>query len=189
MSGPSGASSSTWFSPTSEQHSLDALLLDDLAVGQLELKAVAVELERLVELLDGDADVVDPGEHAPQSIAARARSPRLGAYLPPATSAALAAATTRRPTPGARSIRGVPSMIRSIAVAFEHLALEQLVRERVELAAVSDDQPLRRAPRLLDQILALLVADPQRRLRQLHVTVRRATEPGRAHREVVHHLV
>ena len=29
-----------------QQHGLDALLLDDLAVGDLELEAVAVELER-----------------------------------------------------------------------------------------------------------------------------------------------
>ncbi len=44
--GESGASNSTWFSPTSKQQRLDALLGDDLAMGDRELEGVAVELER-----------------------------------------------------------------------------------------------------------------------------------------------
>ena len=68
-------------------------------------------------------------------------------------------------------MRGTPSMIRSIDVAVEHLVLEQLAGERIELAAVGEDQLLRRAPGLLDQVLALLVADPQRALGQAHVAV------------------
>src|SRR6476661_4719632 len=35
------------------------------------------------------------------------------------------------------------------SLALQHLVLEQLVRQRVELAAVGDDQPLRGAARLL----------------------------------------
>ena len=46
-----------------EQHRLDALLGDHLAVAEPQLEAVAVELERGLELLHGDADVVDAAEH------------------------------------------------------------------------------------------------------------------------------
>ena len=46
-----------------QQHRLHALLLDDLAVGDAELEAVAVELQRGLDLLDGHADVVDAAEH------------------------------------------------------------------------------------------------------------------------------
>src|SRR4029077_10704174 len=38
-------------------------------------------------------------------------------------------------------------------LALQHLVLEQLVRERVELATVADDQPLRGPAALLDQRL------------------------------------
>src|ERR1700760_38942 len=51
-----------------EQDRLDALLLDDLAMRERELEAVAIQRERRRELLDGDADVVDPREHAQQFI-------------------------------------------------------------------------------------------------------------------------
>src|SRR6516225_9022797 len=54
-------------------------------------------------------------------------------------------------------------------VAIENLMLEQLLRERVELPPVGDDHLLRPAASLLDQPLALLVADAQRRLRLAHV--------------------
>src|SRR5580693_8745183 len=42
---------------------------------------------------------------------------------------------------------------------------------------------------LLDQVLALLVAQAQRPLRQPHVAFRRAPHAGGAHREVMHHRV
>ena len=74
-------------------------------------------------------------------------------------------------------------------LALEHLVLEQLVRERVELGAVGDDHLLRGPAGFLDQILALLVADPQRGLRQPHVAVGRAPHAGGAHRVVVDHRV
>ena len=54
---------------------------------------------------------------------------------------------------------------------------------------MGDDHPLRGAARLLDQVLALLVADPERRLGQPHVAVGRAAHAGGAHREVVDHRV
>ena len=48
-----------------EQDRLDALGLDDLAVHERHLVVALVERERRVDVLDGDADVVDAGEHAP----------------------------------------------------------------------------------------------------------------------------
>ena len=45
-----------------EQDRLDALRLDRLTVGELHLEALLVELDRGVEVLDGDADVIDPSE-------------------------------------------------------------------------------------------------------------------------------
>ena len=42
-----------------QQRSLDALLGDRLAVLERHLEDLAVELDRGVEILDGDADVVD----------------------------------------------------------------------------------------------------------------------------------
>ena len=39
--------------------------LDRLAVGQLDREVTLVERERGVEIVDGDADVVDPVEHRP----------------------------------------------------------------------------------------------------------------------------
>jgi len=71
-----------------KQNGLDPLLGDDLAVGQGHLEAVAVELERGLELLDGYSDVVDAAEHPEQSIAGCCRPPR----NPPAAGSAPVAA-------------------------------------------------------------------------------------------------
>ena len=49
--------------PDVEQDRLDALLGDDLAVGHLELEAVAPEGQRGLDLLDGHSHVVDAPEH------------------------------------------------------------------------------------------------------------------------------
>jgi hypothetical protein len=46
-----------------EERSLDALLLDRLAVLKRHPKALGVELDRRVEILDGDTDMVDCLEH------------------------------------------------------------------------------------------------------------------------------
>jgi hypothetical protein len=46
-----------------EQHGLDALVLDGLAVLELHVEALAVEGDRLVEVLDRDADVIYAFEH------------------------------------------------------------------------------------------------------------------------------
>jgi hypothetical protein len=73
--------------------------------------------------------------------------------------------------------------------AVEHLLLEQLPRQVVELPAVREDHLLRRAPRFFDEVLTLLVANPQRRLREPHVAVGRAPYAGRSHRKLVHHRV
>src|SRR4029077_4757187 len=50
-----------------QQHGLDALLPHDLAMGDVQLEQLAVELQRGVDLLDGDADMVDAVEHAAES--------------------------------------------------------------------------------------------------------------------------
>ena len=119
-----------------EQDSLDALLLDDLAVGHLHPEGVPIERQRVLDVLDGDADVVDPVEHAPQSsLEARRNLPEpSGASASDSKQACLdtygrswraarsrhrtaagTAAATRRPTPGLRSNRGTPTITRSIA--------------------------------------------------------------------------
>ncbi len=46
-----------------EQHGLDALLTDRLAVDQRHPQAVAIERDRRLEIIDGDADVVDGAQH------------------------------------------------------------------------------------------------------------------------------
>ena len=46
-----------------EQHRLDALLGDRLAVGERHPEGALVELQRGVEVVDGDADVIDQPEH------------------------------------------------------------------------------------------------------------------------------
>ena len=46
-----------------EQHGLDALLLDDLAMRDGHAVGLLVQRDRGVEVFDGDPDVVDPGEH------------------------------------------------------------------------------------------------------------------------------
>jgi len=50
-----------------EEHGLDALLLDDLAVLERQAEPVAVERDRLVEVVDRDAYVVDASEHGAES--------------------------------------------------------------------------------------------------------------------------
>ena len=50
-----------------EQHRLDALLGDRLAMHDGHPVGPLVERERRVEVGDGDADVVDPAEHGPDS--------------------------------------------------------------------------------------------------------------------------
>ena len=74
-------------------------------------------------------------------------------------------------------------------VPLEDLVLEQLPSECIEIGAVRQHQLLRRPAGFLDQVLALLDADSQGRLRQPHVAVGRAPHAGRAHRVVVDHRV
>ena len=50
-----------------EQHGLDALLLDGLAVLHGHAEPLRVERDGLVEVLHGHSDVIDPPEHGPQS--------------------------------------------------------------------------------------------------------------------------
>ena len=110
----------------------------------------------LSELGDGYADVVDAAEHTASLLARKID----GRACRDAQADAGSALEARHPLHDAVD-----------GTALEHLVLEQLVRERVELNAVREDHPLRRATRLLDQLSALLVADPQRRLRQAHIAV------------------
>ena len=46
-----------------EQHGLDALLLDGLAMLLGHAEALPVQVDRSVEVCDGHSDVVDPFEH------------------------------------------------------------------------------------------------------------------------------
>ncbi len=46
-----------------QEHGLDALLLDDLAMRDLHPEAVAPQRERGLDLRDRNADMVDPPEH------------------------------------------------------------------------------------------------------------------------------
>ncbi len=46
-----------------EEDRLDAELLDDLAVLLAHVEPVAVDLQRRLEVLHGDADVIDAPEH------------------------------------------------------------------------------------------------------------------------------
>ena len=103
--------------------------------------------------------------------------------------AAGTAAATRSPTPGLRSNRGTPTITRSIASRSSTSLLNSSDGERVELGAMTDDQPARGAACLVDQLAALLVAQAQRGLREAHVAVRGAPDTGTAHRVVVHHRV
>ena len=60
-----------------EQRGLDALLGDRLAVDERHAVGVAVDGDRGVEVLDGDADVVDAAEHPAEcTLSARAHRPR-----------------------------------------------------------------------------------------------------------------
>ena len=54
-----------------EQHGLDALLVDDLAVLERQPVGLLVQRDRRVEVGDGDADVIDPLEHGRESSAPR----------------------------------------------------------------------------------------------------------------------
>ena len=165
-----------------EQHRLDALLLRPPRGGPPPSESVSPQPERGVDLLDGHADVVDALEHARQSI--DRPYPRSRSRPPPSPRRPAAQPDARRALQAGHALHDPLDRL-----ALEHLVLEQLLRERVELAAVADDHPLRRAARFLDQVLALLVADPQRRLGQPHVAVGRAAKAGGAHRVVVHHRV
>src|SRR5215213_9606793 len=59
-----------------EQNRLDALLLDGLAVGERHRESALVEAEGGVDVLDGDAHVVDPSEHRRQSMRPRREGSR-----------------------------------------------------------------------------------------------------------------
>jgi hypothetical protein len=51
-----------------EQNGLNALLLDRLAVLERHAEPLAIESDRLVEVLDGDSDVIDAVEHERGSV-------------------------------------------------------------------------------------------------------------------------
>src|SRR6185312_13164849 len=65
-----------------EQRRVDALLRHGLAVDQWHAELVAVQRERVVDALDGDADVVDRGQHGPPRISVATRRRPAG---PPAS--------------------------------------------------------------------------------------------------------
>ena len=77
-----------------EQCRVDALLGHGLAVDEWHAELVAVERERVVDALDGDADVVDRGQHG-----AAEHIGRLG-YFPRARGAPPVSRSTQRPARG-----------------------------------------------------------------------------------------
>ena len=102
-----------------EQRRVDALLRHRLAVDERHAELVAVERERVVDALDGDADVVDRGQHG---AAEHIDRPRLGTTAPVRGGGAVGcvsvdAAARPRWMPARRSgaVTGVPAMIRSIS--------------------------------------------------------------------------
>ena len=144
-----------------EQDRLDAVLGDRLAMDERHPEGSLVERDRGVEVLDGDADVVDPAETRPLSLARRLRRGRrerdaVAAAPLDLESAASARARARRrprrPRPAPRrstaSCRAAPRALglqlpadppgRAVAVGLE----EQ--RERV--AAEPERRGRRRAP-------------------------------------------
>ena len=86
-----------------EQRRVDALLGHRLAVDEWHAELVAVERERVVDALDGDADVVDRGQHGaaehidPRLLRAGRRLGRLGGRGGEAEVDAGAAVGRRRP--------------------------------------------------------------------------------------------
>src|SRR6185437_5748586 len=58
-----------------EQRGLDALRLHRLAVGERHAEGLLVEGEGALEVVGGDADVVDSAEHGPGSLRSRERIP------------------------------------------------------------------------------------------------------------------
>ena len=82
VSGPSGAQQLDVAVADVQQHRLDALRLDRLAVRELHPEALLVERDRRVEVLDGDADVVDPAEHGAESTCGGSARRRLRALDP-----------------------------------------------------------------------------------------------------------
>ena len=196
VSAPSGASSSTWFSPTSSSTASTPCSSTISRWADVQLEAVAPQLERGVDLLDGDADMVDAVEHrrgvygSAQSAASELR--RAGGS--PASRSRVDGDLARgrdhaQPDPG-RALQarhaGHDPVDRG---AVEDLVLQQLARERVELVRGGRRSASARPAGLLDQVLALLVAQAQRRLGQPHVAVGRAPDAGGAHRVVVDHRV
>src|SRR5690349_5049862 len=59
--------------PYIEQHRLDTLGLSRLAVRERHLEALLIEVDGGLEILDGDADVVNASEHRPASLRGRRR--------------------------------------------------------------------------------------------------------------------
>src|SRR5919197_1798318 len=59
-----------------EQHGLDALLVDHLAMCERHAVVALVQRDRRFEVLDGDSYVVDPGEHPRERLPPRGIRPR-----------------------------------------------------------------------------------------------------------------
>src|SRR3954452_14244269 len=170
--------------PDVEQDRLDTLLLDDLAMRERHAVRPLVQRDGGVEVVDGDADVVDLGEHAapesrwPGPASARGR-PLAGAHGGgDADLADRLGLAVDRP---ARHDR-------VDLAAVEDLVGEQLAGEALEQVAVLLDETPRRAMRLEGELALLLVADAPREVGQrLGVDGRRLRRLAGAHRVVVDH--
>src|SRR4051794_22669431 len=167
-----------------EQDRLDALLLDDLAMRERHAVGPLVQRDGGVEVVDGDADVVDLGEHA----APESRWPRPGS-------------ARGRPLAGAHgggdadladrlrlAVGRAAGHDRVDLAAVEDLVGEQLPGEALEQVAVLLDEAPRRAVRLEGELALLLVADAAREVgERIGVDRRRLRRLAGAHRVVVDH--
>jgi len=99
------------------------LLLDHLAVDELHRIGVAVERDGGIEVLDGDTDVVDPGEHAARKSTDSSTGPA-GRSPAPGRAVFMLAAMRSGGSPGRRSMRGTRRHDLVDLGALQHLAFE-----------------------------------------------------------------
>ena len=134
-----------------EQHGLDPLLLDGLAVLLAHAEGIAVQREGAVEVLDGDSDVIDAPEHG------------RGSLLFPRFLDALGRGHARaRGDPVTARIAGPDDPLD--VGPFERFVLEQCLGELVQRRTVLCDQVQRASVGEVGEVLLLVVDRATRRV-------------------------
>ncbi len=119
--------------PDVEQGRVDTLIGHRLAMHERHSERVAVERERRVDVRDGDADVIDRGQHCATRIPVRQRDGRARAG-----SIAVAAASPSRPWPDpGRARAGDPAHDPLDVIALDDLLDQQGGGDLVELGAMA----------------------------------------------------